>query len=728
MLKWFFKANKKPPGKSSAPESAPGVSAGEADGPIHAALQHHRAGRLPEAEAAYRELLRIDPENIDALHFLGVIAYQQRRHEQARQLISQALARNTTNAPAHNNLGVVLMELGSLEEAIACFERAIALQQDYFDAHKNLAAAYLNSGRNSDAIAAFRNALALDPQVAEVHSQLGEALRAVGRFDEALASCETALALRPDLSSALCARGNVLKDLGRLEQALASHRKAIALKPDYAEAHYNLGDVLGNADRVDEAIDCFRNALSVNPEFAEARWALTMSYLPAVYESGADPARCRSRFSGELEALERWFDSARAAAGYRAVGVQQPFYLAYQEENNRVLLERYGSLCVRIMKEWFDRQGLAAPVRRPWDDMIRVGVVSQQFRNHSVWNAIVKGWFQELDRERFSLEAFYLGSTHDEETLFAQSRASHFVERAGGLRQWAEAIVGRGLDVLIYPETGMDPLTVQLASMRLAPAQAASWGHPETSGLPTIDYYLSAADMEPADAQENYTEKLVTLPNLGCYYRPTPLAAVDPDLRDLGIDPAAPILLCPGVPFKYAPRHDRLFTEIARGLGRCQFVFFTYKSGHLSDRLRRRLEDVFAASKLVLDDFAIFIPWQNLPAFHGLLERADVFLDTIGFSGFNTAMRAVECGLPIVTREGRFLRGRFASGILKRIGLQELVAASDEEYVALAIRLCRDAEYRERMRARMETGRHLLFEDVEPIRAMEAFLAKAVKR
>src|SRR6266849_5347377 len=113
MLKWLFKANKKPPPKSS---------------PVDAALQHHRAGRLPEAEAAYREVLRIDPENIDALHFLGVIAYQQRRHEQARQLISQALARNASNAPAHNNLGNVLMELGRPEVAVASYQQAIALQ------------------------------------------------------------------------------------------------------------------------------------------------------------------------------------------------------------------------------------------------------------------------------------------------------------------------------------------------------------------------------------------------------------------------------------------------------------------------------------------------------------------------------------------------------------------------------------------------------------------------
>jgi len=407
------------------------------------------------------------------------------------------------------------------------------------------------------------------------------------------------------------------------------------------------------------------------------------------------------------------------------VGVQQPFWLAYQEENNRDLLERYGNLCTRLMSEWFDRQGFAASAaKRAPDGVIRIGIVSQYFRSHSVWGAIIRGWFEQIDRKRFSLHAFYLGFDQDRETLFAKSRASHFEQGGRGLRQWVEAIIGQQLDVLIYPGIGMDPMTVRLASLRLAPVQVATWGHPETTGLPTIDYYLSAEDLEPPDAQGNYTEQLVTLPHLGCFYRSPQVVAVDPDLGNLGIDPESPVLLCPGVPFKYAPQHDRVFTEIARRLGRCRFIFFTHQVRNLSEKLRRRLEIVFARSRLNLGDFVTFIPWQNWPQFYGLLKRADVFLDTIGFSGFNTAMQAVECGLPIVTREGRFLRGRLASGILKRMGLQELVAESEEGYIALAVKLVQDAEYRGRIRERIEAGRHLLLEDSAPIRALEDFLAR----
>jgi predicted O-linked N-acetylglucosamine transferase (SPINDLY family) len=171
-----------------------------------------------------------------------------------------------------------------------------------------------------------------------------------------------------------------------------------------------------------------------------------------------------------------------------------------------------------------------------------------------------------------------------------------------------------------------------------------------------------------------------------------------------------------------------VFVEIARRLGGCRFIFFTHWNPSLSENLRRRLEAVFARNGLDFDDFVTFVPWQHAPEFYGWLQRADVFLDTIGFSGYNTAMQAVESGLPIVTREGRFLRGRLASGILKRMGLSDLVAQTEEDYVALAVRLVRDAGYRKQVSERIETSRPVLFDDVAVIRALEDFLASVASR
>jgi predicted O-linked N-acetylglucosamine transferase (SPINDLY family) len=382
------------------------------------------------------------------------------------------------------------------------------------------------------------------------------------------------------------------------------------------------------------------------------------------------------------------------------------------------------------MRRWLDQKHFPRhpPPNR---SRIRVGIVSAHIYEHSVWSALIKGWVRHLDRRRFDVDVFHLGGTQDRETHFARSHASHFEQGPKGLREWVHAILERQPDVLIYPEFGMDGMSGKLGSLRLAPVQVASWGHPETSGLPTIDYYLSAEAFEPPGAQQRYTESLVTLPGCGCCYEESPVAPVEPDLARLGIDSDSPILICPGTPYKYAPQQDAVFPALARRIGRCQFVFFMHQPAHLSEKLHRRLEAAFERDGLQYARYVVVIPWQPRAAFHGLMKRADVYLDTIGFSGFNTAMQAVGSGLPIVTREGRFMRGRLASGLLKQIGLSELVAQSEEEYVATAARLVRDAEYGRRIRARIEGARASSREDIAPIRALEDFLlnqAKVAKR
>jgi tetratricopeptide (TPR) repeat protein len=715
--------------------------------------------RFEEAVACYDRAVAIRPDFAAAWSHRGMALQGLKRYGEAADSHRKVLALEPGLAEAHSNLGVALKDQGRLPEAIACFRQAISLKPAFAEAHCNLGIALKDQGKPDEAIACLRGALSINADFAEAHFALGAALRDRGRLDEAIAGYRSALSLRPDFFEALFALGVALKDQGRLEEAIASYQSALLLKPDFFEAHNNLGAVLGDRGRLEDAVACYRKAiffkpdsaeaynnlgaalghqgkveeaaasyrqaLSCRPDFAEARWSLAMSKLPAVYGPGVAPADCRAEFEVALAELDAWFVGERVRDGYKAIGSQQPFLLAYQEENNRGLLSRYGALCARLMDDWLQRQEGLEPVATSPAGKIRLAIVSRHFYDHSVWQALIKGWLQQLDRGKFELHLFHLGATQDDETAYARRSAATFSHGKGDLRHWVEALLAQRPDVLIYPEIGMDPMVAKLASMRLAPVQLTTWGHPQTSGLPTIDYYLSGEGLEPRDAGAHYTERLVSLPNLGCSYPVMPVAATEPDLGALAIDASLPLLICPGTPFKYAPQFDHVFADIARQLGRCQFVFFAPPMTNQSDLLQQRLRTDFTRAGLRYEDYVVPIPWQEERVFNGLLRRADVYLDTIGFSGFNTAMLAVECGLPIVTREGKFMRGRLAGGILNRIGLQELVAPTEGAYVALAVRLAKDAEYRERVRARMQEAKNLLYDDPAPIRAMESFLASA---
>ena len=679
-------------------------------------------GELGQAETRLRAALAARPEFAEALVVLAGVQENAGHLDAAVTDLEAALAQRPGYAGALRNLGFLLGRLGRWGEAEAALRQATAAAAEDADAQHWRGNALVHLNRPDEAAACFREALRVRPDFAEPLCYLGNILGDQGRRAEAIAHLARAIELKPNLADAHLGLGNMRVAGRQLEDAALCYRRALALDPGLLQAHVNLGNVLTDLGQPGEALQAFDAALTLDPECGEARWSRAMCLIPALRETTDALGRSRAAFAAELAHLEQWFDAGRAERGFQIVGVQQPFWLAYQEENNAGLLRSYGRLSARLMEPWQRRNGLAPATRRP-AGRVRVGVVSQYFRQHSVWNAIIKGWFQQLDRERFELSAFCLSAEQDAETHYAKSRATRFEHGARPMQQWAECILAARPDVLVYPEIGMDPMSVKLASLRLAPLQAASWGHPETTGLPTIDCYFSAQGMEPDGAQANYTEKLIALPHLGCFVQPDteqPLGGLDIP----GVDLSSPLLVCPGTPFKYAPEHDRVLVQIARQLGRCRFVFFTHWTRALSEKLRLRLARAFEQEGLDSGRYISFLPWLTRPAFLGLMQRADVFLDTIGFSGFNTALQAVQCGLPIVTREGRFLRGRLASGILKRIGVHELVAADEEQYVALAVRLIRDPAYRDGIRRRIEDGRPLLYGDTAPIRALESFLAQ----
>ena len=118
--------------------------------------------------------------------------------------------------------------------------------------------------------------------------------------------------------------------------------------------------------------------------------------------------------------------------------------------------------------------------------------------------------------------------------------------------------------LIFFPEIGMNQKTLQLASMRIAKSQFTSWGHPETSGLPTIDYYLSASLLEDSNSANNYSEKLVCLDNMGCYFDPPSLEKENIDFSTFGINLSSNILLCLGIPNKFHPDNDWIFIEISK--------------------------------------------------------------------------------------------------------------------------------------------------------------------
>ena len=227
------------------------------------AIQHQTAGRLPEAESIYQQILQADPNQFAALHLLGVIAYQVGKHDTAVDLITKAVAIKPDLAEAHNNLGNALQKLRKLDEAVASYHKALAIKPDYAEAHYNLGLALQELGQFNEAVDHYRKVTDINPDHAEAHNNIGNAFNDLGCLDEAVASYHKALAANPDYAEAHCNLGTVLQLLGRKNEAVAHYHKALAIKPDLPEAHINFAIALNSCGHRSEALDLFKSGLEL---------------------------------------------------------------------------------------------------------------------------------------------------------------------------------------------------------------------------------------------------------------------------------------------------------------------------------------------------------------------------------------------------------------------------------------------------------------------------------
>jgi predicted O-linked N-acetylglucosamine transferase (SPINDLY family) len=452
-----------------------------------------------------------------------------------------------------------------------------------------------------------------------------------------------------------------------------------------------------------------------------------MAELPAIYQDASDIAERRAAYASRLARLCADAESASAPAALsETIGSHQPFYLPYQGRNDRELQSLYGRLVCGIMAARYTTTALPDPPgpREP----IRLGIVSGFFRQHSNWKIPVKGWLKMLDRTRFHVSGYYTSADRDGETDAAATMCDRFVQGPQSLDAWRRAILADAPHVLIFPEIGMDQVSAQLAAQRLAAVQCASWGHPVTSGFPTIDYFISSDLMEPESAADHYSEQLIRLPALSVYYEPADVPPVAIDRAQLGLRTGAVVYWCCQSLPKYLPQFDEVFARIAAEVPGCQFTFIEFGGGSgVTEMFRRRLRRAFKAVGLNAENHCVFLPRLAPDRFVAAIGQCDVVLDSIGWSGCNSILESLVHNLPIVSFAGAMMRGRHTAAILDMMDISETTARTIEDYVSIAGVLGRNVTRRIELSARIAANKHRVYRDRDCIVALETFLEGAVR-
>ncbi|WP_237746630.1 O-linked N-acetylglucosamine transferase, SPINDLY family protein [Planktothrix agardhii] len=636
--------------------------------------------------------------------FIGNILTQQGQFKQAKTIYCQAIKINPNHFGSYLNLGNLFLLQNQIESALENYQIALQIVPD-----------------NPDILHNLELAKERQQNPAPYYSSFGDRLYELGNYQGAIAQYQKLLDLQQGDVNIYEKIHQCYWNSGEYDIAINSLKTAIELYSQFAPLHFTLITNLLYQGRTEEAATQAEIASECLPK--DYTFTLLKNLIvPMFYHSVEEISYYQERFNKGLKTLIEttdFNDPETLEQAFLGMGRFTNFYLGYQARNIIEEQRIYGDFLHQMMSAKYPQwvQPLTLPTV---EDKIRVGYVSNYLHCYSgsLW---LTGWLRYANPEHFEIYSYYTGNSTDPVTEQFREYSYKFYHIPNNLEAVAEQIFKDKLHILVYPEIGMNPPTMELAALRLAPIQCTAWGHPVTSGLPTIDYFLSSQLMEPENPQEHYSETLILLPNIGVAYpKPQDIPALIKTRSDYDLPEDAVIYLCCQAPFKYLPQYDYILPEIAVKVPNAKFLFF--RGTLLNDRLKKS----FSNYSLNYEDYCLH---RNVPKrFDYLMLNllSDVFLDTFTWSGGNTSLEAIACNLPIVTCPGEFMRGRHADSFLKMIGLTETIAENEAKYVKIAVKLGLDPVWRKTISEQMSDRHHIIFDDQVCVAGLEEFYQTVV--
>ncbi len=625
------------------------------------AVQLHQAGRLPEAEALYRQILAVQPQHPDATHLLGVIAHQAGDHEAGIAMIRRAIALQPQNPFAHSNLGEAYRTIGRFPEALSAIRRSLELDPSFADAHSNLGIVLTAQGELAAAAECFRRAIALKPEYAQAHSNLGNVLQEQEFYDEAMACYHQSLALQPDYPEASNNLGNVLRKQGRHVEAIASYRRALG---QFAHSAPTPRGPPATPAVIHENRTTSQPSLESHPSRYAAYSALLLllHYTPDLAPSAI------------LEEQRRWNRC-----------VCEPLRLLRTPHTN-------------------DRD----PARR-----LRIGYVSADFRDHVVGRNL-RPLFRNHDHRQF--EIFCYSSVAQPDGITADFR-HHSDAWLDIVRLDHDALAARirhdKIDLLIDLGQHTAGNRLSIFARQPAPVQVSFAGYPAGTGLETIPWRIadrwleSTAENAPLDLPSsrrateppNPASRPYLLDSFWCYDP----CGIELPVNDLPANTQR--FLTFGSLNDFSKINDsvlHLWARILAQVPRSRLLLLTGFGQH-----RRRTADLFAEAGIASDRLE-FVERRPRCDYLALYHRLDLVLDPFPYGGHTTSLDALWMGVPFITLPGPTAVSRGGLSILRNLGLPELIASSADDYVRLAVEFAHNpnrlAALRQTLRPRLESS------------------------
>lgn len=672
---------------------------------IEPGLVHHQAGRLAEAEACYRAVLKARPSDSQAHHLLGLVDIARGKLDDAIAHIRQAIGSAGSVPEFHGNLANALAARGDVADAIAHYDTALELRPDYAEALTNRSQTLMNRGLGTAAVRDLRRAIALLPGLGAAIGNLAEAWRRLGRPILATGWYRRALSLSAEEPGLLGSLGACLASTRRMVEAQRLTRRALALAPAAAGAHGNSAVVAAGAGPA--ALRSLRRALVLSPLDPGFALDLGVELMNGTGGDDALPYLARAialrpayaeawnnlglhRFSvGELDAA--------AAAVRRALAVE-PMSVAIGRNHLQICLHLSRISARQVLDDHLDfarrharpRAGTAA-VSRTAGAPLRIGIVSTDFRAHPL-GRFLSAPVAHRDPERMKVTCYADVAQQDETTEWFRTSADGWVDISSMNDEEAAARMrADGVDVLLVSAGHFDTNRPLIAAWRAAPVQISF--DAATSGIAEMDYWLTDRVIHPSDASEPATERFVAIPvlyNMGF------------EALELPAGPRSekPVFASFANPTRISDATVRLWSGVLSAVPEARLLL-KYRDRYGSGRLRARLQAAFGAAGVDPARIDFVTTFETREEHLRRYAEVDVALDTFPFNGASTSIEALFAGVPVLTLAGDRFVSRQSSSILAGAGLHGWSAVDEADYVAKAVSAAEE-------RHRLVTGRRQL--------------------
>lgn len=615
-------------------------------------ITQHKLGQLNRSTEHYQAALALDPDYAEARSNLGDVLREQGEFAAAERELRRAIALDARHAEAHNNLGLCLMQAGKWAEAESAWCQAVALRPDYALAWRNLGHLCQRGQRLQDAHACYQRALTLHPQDAVLQAEAGAVAQQSGDLAGAMAHYRQALTLHPGDAAALNNLGAALLEMGALNDAMQHFLLALQARPVFPEAYNNLGNTLMQQGHAAEGMECYRQAIVARPGYTQAHSNLLLALN---YQTGISP----EEIYAEHRAWARAWQDTHA-----------PWPAIAQEalQNRRV----------------------------------RIGYVSADFRTHSVAYFFLP-ILRHHDPARVEIFCYSDVLRPDMVTQECRRLAHHWSDITGLTDEVVAARIAQDrIDILVDLCGHMHGNRLSLFARRAAPRQLTYLGYPNTTGLDNMDYRLTDTWADPPGGEAWHSEKLLRLPRgFLCYAPPSHAPQPGPP----------PVLAAGHITFgsfnnlaKITPPALALWAGILKQLPGARLIV---KNKSLRDAaVRARYTALFAAQGVGAERLEL-VGWLEQGADHlSLYQRVDIALDTFPYNGTTTTCEALWMGVPVIALCGVNHASRVCASLLSRVGLQELLCNTEDEYSAVAIHLAgavgRLVQWRSDLRRQMQ--------------------------